>query len=45
MNTIRMSNGLDPDQDGHSIGSGLGTNCLQMFSDDKIRLKQGKSST
>ena len=27
-----MSNGLDPDQDQHSVGTGLGPNCLQRFS-------------
>ena len=34
-NTIRVSNGLDPDQD-HSVGPDLGPNCLQRFTaDDK----------
>ena len=28
-NTIRVSNGLDPDQDKHSVGPDLGPNCLQ----------------
>ena len=28
-NTIRLSNGLDPDQDGHSVGPDLGPNCLK----------------
>ena len=27
--TIRVSNSLDPDQDRHSIGLHLGSNCLQ----------------
>ena len=27
--TIRVSNSLDPDQDRHSIGIHLGSNCLQ----------------
>ena len=27
MNNIRMSNGLDPDQDQHSVGPDLGANC------------------
>ena len=27
-NTIRMSNGLDPDQDRHSVGPDLGPNCF-----------------
>ena len=35
-NNIRMSNGLDPDQDRHSDGPDLGSNCLQRLSaDDK----------
>ena len=34
-NTIRVSNGLDPDQDRHSD---LGKNCLQrLLADDKSR--------
>ena len=28
-NTIRVSNGLDPDQDRHSVGPDLDPNCLQ----------------
>ena len=32
MNTIRVSNDLDPDQDRRSVGSGLGPNCLQRSS-------------
>ena len=40
-----MSNGLDPDQDRHSVGPDLGPNCLQRISaDDKSRHWQGKSS-
>ena len=27
--TIRVSNSLDPDQDGHSVGLYLGSKCLQ----------------
>ena len=27
--TIRVSNSLDPDQDRHSVGVHLGSNCLQ----------------
>ena len=31
-----MSNGLDPDQDQHSVGPDLGPNCLQRLpADDK----------
>ena len=33
-NTIRMSNGLDPDQDQHSVSSDLDPNCLQRLSAD-----------
>ena len=37
-NTISVSNGLDPDQDRHSVGPDLGPNCLQRSSaDDKSR--------
>ena len=28
-NIIRVSNGLDPDQDGHSVGPDMGPICLQ----------------
>ena len=36
-NTIRVSNGLDPDQDRCSVDPHLGLNCLQRFSaDDKV---------
>ena len=35
-NTIRVSNGLDPDQDLHVVGPDPGPNCLQRLSaDDK----------
>ena len=35
-NNIRVSNGLDPDQDRHFVGPDLGPNCLQRLSaDDK----------
>ena len=41
--TISVSNGLDPDQDRHSVGPDLGPNCLQRSSaDDKIRHWQTK---
>ena len=33
-NTIRLSNGLDPDLDQHSVSSDLGQNCLQRLSAD-----------
>ena len=37
-NTIRVSNGLDPDQDRHFVGPERGPNCLQSLSeDDKSR--------
>ena len=36
-NTIRVSNGLDPDQDRQNVGPDLGPKCLQRLSaDDKI---------
>ena len=35
---IRVSNGLDPDQDRQNVGPDLGPNCLQRLSaDDKNR--------
>ena len=38
-NTIRVSNSLDPDQAGRSVGPDLGQNCLQRLSaDGKCRL-------
>ena len=33
-NTIRVSNGLDPDQAQHFVGPDLGPNCLQRLSAD-----------
>ena len=33
-NTIRVSNGLNPDKDRHSVGPDLGPNCLQRLSAD-----------
>ena len=37
--------GLDPDQDQHSVGPDLGPNCLQMLSaDDKSRRQQRKNN-
>ena len=43
-NTIRVSNGFDPDQDRHSVRPDLGPNCLQKISaDDKSSLQQGKA--
>ena len=35
MNTIRVSNGLYPDQNRRSVGTELGPNYLQMLSADK----------
>ena len=36
LNTIKVSSGLDPDQDQHNVGPDLGLNCLQGLSaDDK----------
>ena len=37
MNTIRLSNSLDPDQAGHFVGPDLGLNCLQRLSADDRR--------
>ena len=34
MNTIRVSNSLDPDQTRHFVGSDLVLNCLQRFTAD-----------
>ena len=43
-NAIRVSNGLDPDQDQRSVGPDLGPNCLQRSSaDDKSCRQRGKS--
>ena len=43
-NAIRVSNSLDPDQDQHSVGPGLGPNCLQSLSaNEKSSRYQGKS--
>ena len=37
---MRVSNGLDPDQDRHFVGPDLGPNCLQRLSaNDKIAKK------
>ena len=37
MNTIKVSNSLDPDQARHFVGADLDSNCLQRLSaDDKI---------
>ena len=41
MDTIRVSNDLDPDQDRRSVGPNLDPNVLQMISvDDKSRFLQ-----
>ena len=35
--TIKVSNSLDPDQDQHSVGLHLGSNCSKrLLADDKI---------
>ena len=31
-NTVRVSNSLDPDQDRHSVGPNLDSNCLKRLS-------------
>ena len=39
MNNITVSNGLDPDQDQHSVDPDLGPNCLQrLIADKKLQL-------
>ena len=41
MNAIRVSNGMDPDQDRHFVGLDLGSNCLQRASaDDKVAARK-----
>ena len=39
-----MSNRLDPDQDRHSLGPDLGTNCLQKLSADNTSRQRVKST-
>ena len=36
--TIKVSNSLDPDQDRHSVGLHLGSNCLQKAIDGWLRM-------
>ena len=44
MNTIRVSNSLDTDQDQHNVGPDIDLNCLQRLSaDGKGRRWQEKS--
>ena len=44
MDTIRLSNDLDPDQNRRTVGPNLDPNGLQSISvDDKSRFLQGKS--
>ena len=40
MNTIRVSNSLDTDQDRHFVGLDLSTNCLQRLSADEETSKE-----
>ena len=40
--TIRVSNGLDPDQDICSVGPDLGPNCLQTLSADDKKSTQAR---
>ena len=43
--SLSVSNGLDPDQDRHSVGPDLGPNCLQRLSvDDKSPLARKELS-
>ena len=45
-NTTRVSNGLDPDQDRHSVGPDLVPNCLQRLSaDDKVATSKERVKT
>ena len=44
-NTIRVSNGLDPDQDQHYVGPDLGPNCLSRLSADDKSLAQLSRNT
>ena len=38
---LSVSNGVDPDQNRHSVGPDLGINCLQSLSaDDKSAIKE-----
>ena len=41
-NSLRISNGLEPDQGRHCVGPDLGPNCLQRLSADN---KEGKEFT
>ena len=45
MNTIRVSNSLDPDQAGLFIGPDLSPNCLQKISADNISRQRVINST
>ena len=40
-NTIRVSKGLDPEQDRHFVGSNLGPNCLQRLSAQTTKVASG----
>ena len=42
-NTIRVSNGLDPDQHRHSVGPDLDPNCLQRLSADDTSRQRVKA--
>ena len=42
MNTIRVSNSLDTDQDRHFVSPDLGSSCLQRLSADDINLLLAK---
>ena len=45
MNTIRMSNSLDPDQAQRFVGPDLGPNCLPRLSADDTGRKRVKHTT
>ena len=46
MLSVSESNCLDPDQDRHSVGPNLGSNCMQRISaDDKLLLARKELNT
>ena len=40
INTMRVSNCLDPDRNGHSVGPDLSLNCLQRLLADELAMKE-----
>ena len=43
-NAVRVSNGVDPDQDRHSVGPDLSPNWQRLLADDKSHLKVDRAS-